>query len=234
MTTKAREDLIHVVSSEEDEVGTWLSLGAQASLQAVLEAPDSPELFRHTLAGVVSWQQRNETLVAQAVLSPNVAPQWVAALLALGARVAFRQEQQEEQLADFLKHAEPHRGQLAAVRLPLNVAGRVWGEARVSRTPADDPIVAVIAVVDFTDAVVRQARLALTGVWREHARLADAAELLVGGRLDEDHIQRVALAVKGEVKPREDFLGSAEYRRAMAAVLTRRALEDCQRGMNRL
>jgi carbon-monoxide dehydrogenase medium subunit len=234
MTTKAREDLIRVVSSEEDEAATWLSLGAQASLQAVLEAPDSPELFRHILTGVVTWQQRNETSVAQAVLSPTVAPWWVAALLALGAQVAFRQEQQEVQLGDFLKRVEPRRSKLAGVRLRLNVAGRVWGEAHVSRTPADKPIVAVIAAVDVTDGVVRQARLALTGVWREHARLADAAELLAGGALDEDHIQRVASAVKREVKPREDFSGSAEYRRAMAAVLTRRALEDCQRGMNRL
>jgi carbon-monoxide dehydrogenase medium subunit len=234
MTTKAWEDLIHVVSSEEDEVGTWLSLGAQASLQAVLEAPDSPELFRHTLAGVVSWQQRNETSVAQAVLSPTVAPWWVAALLALGARVAFREEQQKEQLADFLKRAEPHRSKLAVVRLRLHIAGRVWGEAHVSRTPADRPIVAVIAAVDVTDGVVRQARLALTGVWHEHVRLADAAELMEGGRLDQDRIRRVASAVKREVKPREDFLGSAEYRRAMAAALTLRALGDCQRGMNRL
>ena len=234
MTTKAKEYAVRVVSSEEDAVETWLSLGAQASLQAVLEAPDSPELFCHTLAGVVAWQQRNETSVAQAVLSPNAAPCWVAALLALGARVAFRQEQQEEQLADFLKRAEPHRRQLAAVRLRLRVAERVWGEAHVSRTPDDRPIVAVVAAVDVTDGVVRQACLALTGVWHEQARLADAAELMAGGMLDEDHIQRVALAVKREVKPYDDFLGSAEYRRAMASVLTRRALGDCQRGMNRL
>jgi CO/xanthine dehydrogenase FAD-binding subunit len=156
----------------------------------------------------------------------------VAALLALGARAAFHQEQQIEHLADFLKRAERRR-RLAAVRLPLNVAGRVWGEAHVSRTPADKPIVAVIVVVDITDDVVRQARVALTGVWHEYARLANAAGLLVGSALDEDRIQVLASAVEREVKPYDDFLGSAEYRRAMAAVLTRRALESCCKGMNR-
>jgi CO/xanthine dehydrogenase FAD-binding subunit len=40
--------------------------------------------------------------------------------------------------------------------------------------------------------------------------------------------------VEEEVTPRGDFLGSEEYRRAMAGVLTRRALEQCrlQKGEN--
>jgi len=34
------------------------------------------------------------------------------------------------------------------------------------------------------------------------------------------------------VKPKDDYRGSAEYRRAMAEVLTRRALESCMKGAN--
>jgi carbon-monoxide dehydrogenase medium subunit len=91
-----------------------------------------------------------------------------------------------------------------------------------------------IAVVDLDDsrgerATVRQARLALTGAWGEPARLAKSAESLVGDALSADRIQQVAAAVEQEVAPRDDFYGSADYRRAMSAVLTRRALEDCQR-----
>ena len=70
--------------------------------------------------------------------------------------------------------------------------------------------------------------MALTGVWEVPVRLAKAPLALVGGPLDEDTIAAVAAAVEAEVAPQGDFLGSEEYRRAMANVLTRRALEQCQ------
>jgi carbon-monoxide dehydrogenase medium subunit len=231
--TGVNKDVICILSTRQDDAQAWLSLGAQASLQVVYEANASPELLRRTLTGAVTWQKRNETTVEKAMLSPNLAPQWVGALLALGGRVAIQQDEQEEPLPDFMRRKESHRGELAAVHLPLNVAGSVWGESHVARTPADEPIVGAVAVVDLTGNVVRQARLALIGVWREPVRLAQSAESLVGGPLNDDRIQQMVAAVEREVTPRGDFRGSARYRRAMAAVLARRALNECMRGANR-
>jgi len=98
----------------------------------------------------------------------------------------------------------------------------------VALTPADEPIVAAIAVIELAgesqNPVVSQARLALTGAWRENARLARAAELLAGKPLTEEAIEQIAIGVEQEVSPPDDFRGSANYRRAMAALLTRRAL----------
>jgi hypothetical protein len=45
------------------------------------------QLLRQTLTGAISWQTRNEKSIRQALTSPPVAPQWVAALLALRATV---------------------------------------------------------------------------------------------------------------------------------------------------
>ena len=232
MTTSMKEDAVIVLSSRQDDAEAHLSLGARVSLQAVYEAPASPELLRRALSATVTWQERNETTVEEALRSPVLAPQWAAALLALGARAAFGEEE-EKPLVAFLDRTKPHRRKLVVLHLPLNVDGRVWGEFHIARTPADKPIVAVIAVIDLTDSVVRQARLALTGVWHEPVRLAQSAELLVGGPLNGAHIQQVVAAVEQEVTPRGDFRGSARYRRAMAAVLTRRALNECMRGANR-
>lgn len=222
-------------------------LKAQTPLQAVYEAPDSPTLLRRTLSGIVTWQQRNETTVERALRSPNMAPQWVAALLALGASVTFL-DGQEKPLADFLRRRGEQRGMFAAVHLPLNVLSRTWGESHVARTPADPPIVAAVAVVDWDapstgtyraepggsgqGGVVRQARLALTGVWRTPAQLAESAGVLVGGPLDDEQIERVASLVRQEIVPPDNFLGSADYRREMAGVLSRRALEACKKGAN--
>jgi CO/xanthine dehydrogenase FAD-binding subunit len=233
MVTGVHGDVISVLSPSEDDAQAWLSLGAQSSLQAVYEATASPEILRRTLTCAITWQQRNETTVEKAMLSPSLAPQWLGALLALGSRVAIEPGEQEEPLPDFIRHKESHHGKLRAVHLPLNVTGRVWGESHVARTPADEPIVAAVAVIDLTDNVVRQARLALTGVWRELVRLAQSADILVGGPLNHDHIRQVVAAVEREVTPVGDFRGSTEYRRAMAGVLARRALNECMRGSNR-
>jgi CO/xanthine dehydrogenase FAD-binding subunit len=102
------------------------------------------------------------------------------------------------------------------------------GEAYVARTPSDSPIVLAVAAVDISDGVISRARVALTGVWDEPVRLAEAPSNLVGGPLNQDTIAATAAAVEAEVSPQGDFRGSVEYRRAMAGVLTRRALERCQ------
>jgi CO/xanthine dehydrogenase FAD-binding subunit len=78
---------------------------------------------------------------------------------------------------------------------------------------------------------VVEARVALTGAWPEPVRLSEAPGMLVGGPLSEERIKAVAAAVEEEVAPQGDYLGSAIYRRAMAGVLTRRALEACDAGL---
>ena len=207
-------------------------LKAQTPLQAVYEAPDSPALLRRTLSGTVTWQQRNETTIERALRLSNLAPQWVAALLAWGATATFL-DGQEELLADFLRRRREQRGELAAIHLPSNVPGRAWGESHVARTPADPPIVAAIAVVDWVNGAVHQAHLALTGVWRVPVQLAESAGVLVGGPLNDEQIEQVASSLRQEIAPPDNFLGSADYRREMAAVLTRRALEACKEGAKR-
>ncbi len=216
--------------------GAW-SIDADAPLQLVLDSPECPPLLRQMLTGVLSWQTRNETPVRRALTSPRVAPQWVAALLALGATVTVEGDAgpTDVSLEALLQHKA--EGRVSALHVGVRWLppasggpGRVrWGEARVARTPADEPIVAAVAVVEMDDGVVRQARVALTGVWPQVVRLAEAPAQLVGGPLDEEHIRAVAAAVENEVAPRRDFLGSEEYRRAMAGVLTRRALDRCLR-----
>jgi CO/xanthine dehydrogenase FAD-binding subunit len=239
MKTQAKQDTIEMVARTQDGVETSLTIGAHVSLQAMCETPEFPDLLRLTLSRSLSWQARNENTLIRVVQSPNLAPQFVAALLAWGAQAIFGEEQ--GLLGEYLLRTLLHDGPLSAIRVLVDVPGRVWGESHVARTPADEPIVAAIAVVDLGDDpsgevhhVVRQARLALTGAWREHARLAESASLLLANTLSDDRIRQVAAAVEREVLPRDDFLGSADYRRSMAAVLTRRALGNCMKGANQV
>jgi carbon-monoxide dehydrogenase medium subunit len=209
---------------EKKEKAVW-TLGSEASLQDVYISARCPVLLKRSLSGAFTWQNRNRRQVHRSLLSASIAPQWSAALLALGATVTLQGDSgsSEVLLEDLLER------RVTGMPLALHVRteGIRWGEAHVGRTPADEPIVAVVAAVEMRGGTVRQARLALTGVWPRPVGLAKAAATLAGGALDKDHISSVARAVAQEVAPEGDFRGSVEYRKAMAEVLTRRALEQC-------
>jgi CO/xanthine dehydrogenase FAD-binding subunit len=218
----------------ENRSDMW-HVDAEMSLQAILDSPECSLLLRQTLTGTISWQVRNETPVRRPLTSPHVAPRWVAALLALGSTVTVEGNAGPAEMTLKALLQQRKRGKVTALHVPKETAALRWGEAHVARTPADDPIVAAIAVVAMADPsagleqrnVVRHAQVALTGVWHTSVQLAEAPARLVGRPLDEAGIRAVAEAVQEEVMPKGDFRGSEEYRRAMAGVLTRRALEEC-------
>ena len=202
-------------------MGKGWSIDADRPLQAVLDDEACPQVLRQALTGTLSWQVRNEVTVRRALSSPRIAPLWVTALYALGATVTVEEDGSEKVVA--LAEARSSR----PTALQVEMDGMCSGEAHVARTPADEPIVAAVAGVKLKGDVVQEARVALTGVWQQAVGLAEAPGQLEGESLDDDTIQAVAEAVEQEVEPKDDFLGSEEYRRAMAGVLTRRALLAC-------
>ncbi|MFO8035149.1 MAG: hypothetical protein R6U57_00765 [Anaerolineales bacterium] len=211
----------------DEKKGSYLILPDGLPLEKALEHPQLPDLFGVTLKNTI-WQWRNEITIGRSVMSTNLLPPWVAALLAWGAEVSFQGDEKTTSLATFLEHAASHPGKVKALRIPLEVPGRVWGRDQVARTPSDNPIVSVTSVLDLEGNVVQEAKIALTGVWERQARLADAAKHLRGRPLEDDVIQETAAAIQDEVTPRSDFLGSAAYRREMAGLLTRRSLLVCR------
>lgn len=219
-----------MIERQEDQCWT---VDVDRTLQSLLDAPECPALLCRALSGIHSWQQRNETTVGRALRASQLLPQWLAALLALGAIVTVETDEgpQEGQvpLPDLLTHRIT--GQVTALHIPRQDSGARFGEAHVGRTPADVPIVAAFATLTVNAGAVEEARVALTGVWSEAVRLAEAPAALVGEPLSRERIQKVAAAVEDEVEPQGDYLGSAAYRRAMAGVLTRRALEACVAGV---
>ena len=214
-----------VLSKDPGSIDGWWSVDAQLSLQAILEDPDCPPLMRQTLTGELAWQERNRRQIHRALLSPKIAPRWSAALLALGATAATQGEEGLEQRS--VEALLEVKKSVNITRLYVPITGLSWGEAHLGRTPADEPIVAAVAAVETSDGIVSQARVALTGVWPKPVGLAQAPAKLIGGPLTRDQILAVAAEIEGEVEPEGDFRGGEPYRRAMAVVLTRRALEQC-------
>jgi CO/xanthine dehydrogenase FAD-binding subunit len=208
------------------QADAFWTVDPDASLQSLLDDPDCPKLLSRVLKTVHSWQLRSETTVGRTLRASQLMPQWTAALLALGARVTVEDEDGAREVDLEALVQRQARGDVTALHVPQR-ADSGWGEAHVARTPSDDPIVAAHAVVRADGGVVEEARITLTGVSSDPVWIAAASSPLVGQRLDDDQIAAVAAAVRDEVEPEGDYLGGADYRRAMAGVLTRRALEAC-------
>jgi carbon-monoxide dehydrogenase medium subunit len=83
----------------------------------------------------------------------------------------------------------------------------------------------VAALLRLGEGLCREARLALTGVGGVPWRAREAEKALVGREVNPRAIADAAQAVRETVEPLSDLHGSADYRRQLASVLTRRALE---------
>ncbi|NPA91150.1 MAG: hypothetical protein GXO55_06850 [Chloroflexi bacterium] len=195
---------------------TW-EISLQSPLQAVVEDASAPELLTFPLRQFIPWQVRNETEVAQVVAAPQLAAPWVAALIALGAEVS--DGERTLPLAEAMYRRHPWQ----TLRVPND--GWTAGSDYVARAPTDEPIVYAAAAVWVDEGVLRGIRVALTGVSRLAVYVPESPARWVGQPFNDETIQAIAQAVAEEVRPHGDFRGSEEYRRAMAEVLTRRAMK---------
>ncbi|MCF8053052.1 MAG: xanthine dehydrogenase family protein subunit M [Desulfobacterales bacterium] len=94
--------------------------------------------------------------------------------------------------------------------------------------------VASFLALDEKDGAVKTARIVMGSVGPTPMRAPTAEKVLVGSRPDASLFAEAAAAAEQDCSPILDFRGSAEYRRAMVGVLTRRTLEialkEAQRG----
>ncbi|HEY8414691.1 MAG TPA: xanthine dehydrogenase family protein subunit M [Thermaerobacter sp.] len=102
-----------------------------------------------------------------------------------------------------------------------------WAFQEVARRHGDFALVGVAAVLRLDAAgVIREARLALTGVDAVPVRARAAEEALVGRRPG-DEVWREAAALVGDgIQPESDLHASAAYRKHVAGVLAGRALRE--------
>ena len=93
------------------------------------------------------------------------------------------------------------------------------------RTADDYATVSVAAVLSLIgNNICRDARIALGAAGTTPIRARAAEELLTGRELTDEAMRAAAATVLEAVDPLDDFRGSADYKREMAGVFTRRAL----------
>ena len=100
------------------------------------------------------------------------------------------------------------------------------GYAKLHQRASHYAIVGVAAALEARGGTVASARIGLTGATSHASRLAGVEQALVGKPLSDATIEAAAqLAADGIGEVNADLHASAEYRRAMIPVFTRRALQ---------
>jgi CO/xanthine dehydrogenase FAD-binding subunit len=114
---------------------------------------------------------------------------------------------------------------LLAVDLPAPPAGSGSCYVRLEyRRQMEIAIVGATAVVAVEDGLIADARVAITALAPTIRRVPEAEAALVGSEGGEKAVRAAADAAAAASQPISDVRGSADYRRAMAAVITARAV----------
>lgn len=213
--------------------GETLRLGAVATLADVAENPSCRSVVGGLLSRAAQLNAasnvRNAATVGGLIVEGDPTSEFLLALLALEAEAVMQTagDGARSLPLDTLLHAPTDTladGLLTEVRLLVPEGRASAGLARLGRTHQDRPIVAAAALVVRQGDVVTRVGLAMSGVAEVPLRLRKVERALTGQPLNDETLKAALAGLAEHLEPPADFRGSAEYRRAMAPILARRAL----------
>jgi aerobic carbon-monoxide dehydrogenase medium subunit len=184
-------------------------------------------------AGLIADQQvRNRGTIGGSLAHGDPASDLPTVLLALEGSVTARGPNGERSIAaselfqDYLTTALAHDEVITEVRLPA-LAGFGFGYQKFARRAEDWAMVGVCALVSRApDGTCDDVRIGLTHMGATPLRAIAAENALRGSRLDDRSIAAAAEQAAEGTDPPGDLNATPDYKRHLARVLTRRALEE--------
>ncbi len=213
---------------------TALVLGAMTRIADLVESAElsGPALgaIREAARTIGTHTVRNRATVGGNIAAAHYPSDLPPVFLALGAAVVLHDAAglREVSLADmFQKRAEVYRrGDLIVeVKIPAPPAGLRCAFEKTGRMKVDVAIVSCAASLVVENDRVALARIVLGGTGARPVVVEPAASFLLGKTPSPDVFERAGSIVSESVSPREDHRASSAYRKKVAAVVTRRALE---------
>ena len=219
--------------------GTACVIGATTTM-AELEASDVIQalaggLLSRAARSCGSVPIRNLATLGGNMANASPAADMATPLLVLDAAVVMADSKGRRKLplAEYLAAARTSRyakALLVEVVIPDPPRGKGcrWSFQKLGRTAVDISLVNVSAGLQLDSrGRVKWARIALGSVSPAPMRAFGAEQRMAGRILDQALLAEIGAAVAREVHPISDARASAEYRREICSVLTRRALEEC-------
>jgi carbon-monoxide dehydrogenase medium subunit len=215
--------------------GEGLRIGALTPHRAIEETSD-PEILRgySVLTRAARWighpPIRTRGTFGGSLAHADPAAEWCILALLLDAEVLVAGPSGTRTIAasdlflGFLTSAVPPNEMILEARFPVRAPNSSFHE--FARRRGDFAVVAAAAWLDLDGGVCRSARVVLGGVASTPVRAPEAEAVLTGAALDPARIREAAGAAAAALDPIADVHGSSDYRRRLASVLVRRALED--------
>jgi aerobic carbon-monoxide dehydrogenase medium subunit len=195
---------------------------------------DQPELgvVSRAASSIADRQVRHRGTIGGSLAHGDPASDLPAVLLACEGSVGVqgaegtREIPAAELFEDYLTTAVAEGEVLTEVRLPA-LEGHGFGYQKFVRRAEDWAMVGVCALVEQADdGTCGDARVGLTHMSSVPLRVTAVEEALRGSMLDAESIARASEAAAEGTAPPGDLNATPEYKRHLARVLTRRALEE--------
>jgi aerobic carbon-monoxide dehydrogenase medium subunit len=187
-------------------------------------------LLSYTASLVGDPQVRHRGTIGGSISHGDAASDLPSALLALEGTFVIKGPGGERTVAagdffeDYLQTALAPDEVLTEIRVPKLGPNTGWSYKKFNRRAQDWAVVGVAAVVEMSNGSISSARIGLTNMGSTPLR-ASAAESALSGA-DTSSVAEAASSAAEGTSPASDIAASAEYRRHLARVLTRRAVEE--------
>ena len=186
-------------------------------------------LVAYTASLVGDPQVRHRGTIGGSISHGDAASDLPSALLALDAIFVVKGPGGERNVAagdffeDYLQTTLAPDEVLTEIRVP-KLGGAGWSYKKFNRRAQDWAVVGVAAVVERSNGSIGSARIGLTNMGSTPLRAAAAENALSGA--DPSSVAEATSSADEGTSPSSDIAASGEYRRHLARVLSRRAVEE--------
>ena len=215
-----------------------LTIGASARLAEVASHPDVRSYYPalvNAIQSMANVEVRNMGTVAGNICNAAPSADTAPPLMTMGAEVTLVGLKGERRLSldQFFKGpgltAMEHGEIMTSIHVPIPPAKSGASYLRIScRCGVDIAAVGVGVMAEFNGKACKQVGIVLAAVAPVPLRATKTESIMKGQAWTRELIEQAGDQAAEEAKPISDVRASAEWRKRMVAVLTRRALEEAQ------